>query len=370
MPFLAARALHQTQPSGALANAQRKSRRQQVMAMHVGTQLRTAREQRGLSLDDLSKQTKLKVSVLQALEEGNVDALPPPSYVRGYVRVLAAEFGLDANDLASRYHAFAQEEQLRLATVREQERLQQERDALQREQEERKREREERERQRQLTLEAIERERVERERNRQLRMEARQAARLDRERERQFIREAKRAKRAARQTRLSASIAAARAVAESRAHDVFASAEKWTHNKPAMAAAVLLLALIAFLSFPTGDDQSQLNATTARATSVAPTSPSVATPQTPSDQRFRIELNPVQPTYVSATADDRSALSRELRQGEREAIEARDRVVLRVSDPAALQWSIDGRPAKAPGRPGEAVTMTITRANLHEFVGH
>src|SRR5688572_22930192 len=118
MPFLAARALHLDPAKRRLSEGPTHSRRQQVMAMHVGTQLRTAREQRGLSLDDLSKQTKLKVSVLQALEEGNVDALPPPSYVRGYVRVLAAEFGLDANDLASRYHAFAQEEQLRLATVR------------------------------------------------------------------------------------------------------------------------------------------------------------------------------------------------------------------------------------------------------------
>jgi cytoskeletal protein RodZ len=71
----------------------------------VGSRLRAARERRGLSLHDAAERTKLSISVLQAIERNDFGSLPDGLYRRAYVRTLAAEFGLDANELAADYCA-------------------------------------------------------------------------------------------------------------------------------------------------------------------------------------------------------------------------------------------------------------------------
>lgn len=71
----------------------------------VGGRLRHARERRGLSLHDAARQTKLSINVLQAIERNDFASLPDGLYRRAYVRILAAEFGLNANELAADYCA-------------------------------------------------------------------------------------------------------------------------------------------------------------------------------------------------------------------------------------------------------------------------
>ena len=71
----------------------------------VGSRLRHARERRGLSLHDTARQTKLSINVLQAIERNDFARLPDGLYRRAYVRTLAAEFGLNANELAADYRA-------------------------------------------------------------------------------------------------------------------------------------------------------------------------------------------------------------------------------------------------------------------------
>jgi transcriptional regulator with XRE-family HTH domain len=71
----------------------------------IGSRLRQARERRGLSLHDTARQTKLSISVLQAIERNDFASLPDGLYRRAYVRILATEFGLDANELAADYRA-------------------------------------------------------------------------------------------------------------------------------------------------------------------------------------------------------------------------------------------------------------------------
>lgn len=65
----------------------------------VGAQLRAARERAGLTLEDISARTKIKVSFLAALERGQVSALPPGPFARGFVRAYAIEVGLDPNSV-------------------------------------------------------------------------------------------------------------------------------------------------------------------------------------------------------------------------------------------------------------------------------
>lgn len=71
----------------------------------VGGRLRHARERRGVSLHDAARQTKLSINVLQAIERNDFASLPDGMYRRAYVRTLAAEFGLNANELAADYCA-------------------------------------------------------------------------------------------------------------------------------------------------------------------------------------------------------------------------------------------------------------------------
>src|SRR5512145_645329 len=71
--------------------------------MHVGEELRAAREQQGLSLDELSARTKIGVERLAAIEEEEFDRLPALVYLRGFLHVYAAEVGLDPISTSHRY---------------------------------------------------------------------------------------------------------------------------------------------------------------------------------------------------------------------------------------------------------------------------
>jgi cytoskeletal protein RodZ len=64
-------------------------------ASDFGAQLRLAREQRGVSLDQISHHTKIAVSVLEALEKNDVARLPGGIFTRAFVRSYAGEVGLD-----------------------------------------------------------------------------------------------------------------------------------------------------------------------------------------------------------------------------------------------------------------------------------
>jgi len=51
-------------------------------------------------------------------------------------------------------------------------------------------------------------------------------------------------------------------------------------------------------------------------------------------------------------------------------LDVRDEAVLRIGEPAAITLSIDGAAGRSLGRPGEPVTLHITRENYREFLSH
>ncbi|MDR1777342.1 MAG: DUF4115 domain-containing protein [Desulfovibrio sp.] len=65
----------------------------------LGATLRVERERRSLSVDDVSEILKINARLLRALEEGDVAALPHPTYVRGFVRSYAAFLGFAAEEV-------------------------------------------------------------------------------------------------------------------------------------------------------------------------------------------------------------------------------------------------------------------------------
>ena len=67
----------------------------------VGEILRTEREKKHLSLERLSSVSNISIEKIQLLEENKFDQLPSAPYVRGYLRVIAGELGLEVDPLIS-----------------------------------------------------------------------------------------------------------------------------------------------------------------------------------------------------------------------------------------------------------------------------
>ena len=61
----------------------------------VGERLRVAREEKGLSLEDVAKQTRIPIRHLEHIERGEWDAMPAITYSVGFARSYANVVGLD-----------------------------------------------------------------------------------------------------------------------------------------------------------------------------------------------------------------------------------------------------------------------------------
>lgn len=75
--------------------------------VHFGILLRRARERRGLALSDVADKTRISPRWIRAIEEAQLDILPAPVFVSGYLRTYARLVGLDGQDLLERYHSLA-----------------------------------------------------------------------------------------------------------------------------------------------------------------------------------------------------------------------------------------------------------------------
>lgn len=66
----------------------------------VGDALRSAREERGESIEDVEGHTQVGKKYILALERNDLEKLPEPIYAKKFVKALAAHFGLDPNAAA------------------------------------------------------------------------------------------------------------------------------------------------------------------------------------------------------------------------------------------------------------------------------
>lgn len=66
----------------------------------IGRHLKRAREEKNLSLDEVSRATKIKKDFLSAIEEDRHELLPGPVFARGFVRSYADYLGLDGQSAA------------------------------------------------------------------------------------------------------------------------------------------------------------------------------------------------------------------------------------------------------------------------------
>lgn len=101
---------------------------------------------------------------------------------------------------------------------------------------------------------------------------------------------------------------------------------------------------------------------TPQATTVPPASPAV------SGNNIAVELRAESDCWIFVAADGARAVSRMLRTGEQERVEAKREMLLDIGNAGALQWTINGKPAKSMGKAGAHVRLTVSAANLQDYL--
>jgi len=257
-----------------------------------GGRLRVAREQRGISLQEMAASTKISVAVLEALERNDISKLPGGVFSRGFVRAYAIEVGLEPDQTV---HEFLERFQ---------------------------------------------------------------------------------------------PIPAAPAVV---APPIPEAESNFESQQRIVRVATLLVAvsvplIVLVLYFSARGTQSSAprhlaDAATpvpAAAAPVAETSAVAATTgavpvaeahaQAAADAAIDIDVHPSGDCWVRVAADGSTVLSRVMHAGERETLRARDTVVITVGNAGAFAYSINGRPGKPLGAPGQVRTTRITRPTLSEYI--
>ncbi len=272
--------------------------------MDVGAELRQARERRALSLHDLSRRTKISLPALRAIENNEIDRLPGGIFTRGFLKAYAREVGLDPADISQRYAAQFEPPAVQAVDGAE----------------------------------------------------------------------------------------PALAAEDGEHHDAAKPPATHRVERARMAGTIAALALVALSYFAftrwqgstsphrverprSGESVSAANEPSHRKAApvreAAPTTGSLDTaapPTEPSEMVLRVDLQPPRLCWISATADGKRVTYRLLLAGERQTIEARSEIVLRIGDPDRFAFSINGSAGRLPGRAGQPTTVRITPRNYRAFL--
>jgi cytoskeleton protein RodZ len=149
-----------------------------------------------------------------------------------------------------------------------------------------------------------------------------------------------------------------------------------------MAVVAIGLALIVYGSFrdssesPVSPPLELVQAPTPAASPVTPAAspvtesvPSSALPATERrEEGVHLEIQPTGECWVSALADGRVVVQRLLQSGEHVTVIAREEVILRIGDPGAFVYTLNGASGLPLGEAGRPVTVQITRDNYHRFL--
>jgi cytoskeleton protein RodZ len=71
--------------------------------------LKTAREARGITLDEMAQVTRISISNLEAIENGEFHLLPEPVYARAFIGTYAKTAGVDGAEILSRYTKYLED---------------------------------------------------------------------------------------------------------------------------------------------------------------------------------------------------------------------------------------------------------------------
>lgn len=71
--------------------------------LELGAVIQGAREQQGYTLEEMASKTLIRSTLLKAIEQGELDGLPEPVYIRGLLRRYGEALNLDGETLASQF---------------------------------------------------------------------------------------------------------------------------------------------------------------------------------------------------------------------------------------------------------------------------
>lgn len=69
----------------------------------LGSQIRQVREEQSVSIDEIATKTRIQARLLIAIEEGNLDHLPEPVYIKGLIKQFAEALGLNGGEYAAAF---------------------------------------------------------------------------------------------------------------------------------------------------------------------------------------------------------------------------------------------------------------------------
>jgi cytoskeletal protein RodZ len=69
----------------------------------IGEILREARQNKGASIEDASRATRIKMEILEQLEADEFDRLAAPAYTKGFLKLYAEYVGLDSQAMVDAY---------------------------------------------------------------------------------------------------------------------------------------------------------------------------------------------------------------------------------------------------------------------------
>jgi hypothetical protein len=304
--------------------------------VHPGALLRQRREQLGLSIDDVSRATKISGGILRAIEAMDIAKLPARAYARGFVRSYAREVGLNPETTVTAYWQFIEAQAPGLRPQASGPRPQAS----------------------------------------GVRPQAPgprpQASGL-------------RPQASGRWLRISPDLSAS---IQRLAQDVVAGTggRGFSRVTFAIAAAGLAIYVASFYWAPNpvehadgvsaastdggpADSTPEEHAASGiDATPALARDPDTAASTASLGHPLRLEFVAEATCWVAARVDGEVVFARLMEPGDRYALEIGDEVVLRVGEPGALSLSINGQSARPLGRAGQPVTVRITADNFREFL--
>ena len=83
-----------------------------MSTMTIGNQLKKAREQKQLSLDDAYQHTRILPEMLSALEEDNLARIANPVYIKSFLKKYSSYLGLSVENILNQYNSLDKQESL------------------------------------------------------------------------------------------------------------------------------------------------------------------------------------------------------------------------------------------------------------------
>jgi cytoskeletal protein RodZ len=271
----------------------------------LGPVLKQAREAKGISLREVAERTKISVTALEALERSDISRLPGGIFGRSFVRSYASEIGLDPETVVRLYldHLGKLEQEAALRGAARPE----------------------------ITKDDL--------------------AFLERQR------------RAVRLLRL---VVAAVIIAG------IAGGVAWRYRAKRVAAARVAAASTQPEPAPVPVDSAPPDSSTSNSAGPAgAAAPDTTTPANTSaaaaPAALAVDVRVTSDSWVFISADGTRVVSSMFHAGESKHAEAAKSIVLDIGDAGAVQWTLNGTPAKSLGRAGSHATVTITPDTIAQF---